>query len=505
MSIGNDDASGDGRVGLSGGLNGLWASGSGPVERLVGMAFLRKTIRDDYPSSRSKGISIGVRGFVRWIAVPGIGLALASWSMATVAGLYSAAALSANGSLVPQILPQQARILSPESLKQDRRVARLAPIFVRGEKAERLAFALDVPLAILSLPEELTEDPFAKVVAGAEVSPGKLLAAFADAGMKMPRTADQLAMDMPVQARFHRAGDETGLGPEPDRFGTEADGVEIYRQALALTGDAEIELAYAMPSQASATSVLDRFAPLLDDQDDEGIDVLGEEAPDDVPLPGRRPKNDPAPSKKSEDAKPAKPSRADNSKPSKSDDGESPLKKLFKRSEKPSEALAYARPDRPDGSASKSFGNLFKAPRPGAGTAIYDISAGVVHMPDGSKLEAHSGIGKMVDNPRYVHVKMNGPTPPNVYKLSMREKRFYGVEALRMTPVGKAKMHGRDGILAHSYLLRNGKAQSHGCVAFKDYARFLKAYKAGKVTQLIVVESMSKASQARVASNGDGA
>ena len=91
------------------------------------------------------------------------------------------------------------------------------------------------------------------------------------------------------------------------------------------------------------------------------------------------------------------------------------------------------------------------------------------------------------------------------YKLSMRETRFYGVEAIRMTPVGGAKMHGRDGILAHSYLLRGGRAESHGCVAFKDYPRFLKAFKQGKVKQIVVVPSLSKAPQLRVASAGRGA
>ena len=98
----------------------------------------------------------------------------------------------------------------------------------------------------------------------------------------------------------------------------------------------------------------------------------------------------------------------------------------------------------------------------------------------------------MADNPRYVHVKMNGPTPPNTYKLSMREKRFHGVEAIRMTPIGDQTMHGRDGMLAHSYLLRGGREESHGCVAFEDYPRFLKAFKQGKVTHMVVVPSMSR-------------
>ena len=80
------------------------------------------------------------------------------------------------------------------------------------------------------------------------------------------------------------------------------------------------------------------------------------------------------------------------------------------------EALAFAKPDRPVDP--KPFNKLFKRQD---GVAIYDISAGTVYMPDGSKLEAHSGIGKMADNPKYVHVRNNGPTPPNTYKLTMRE------------------------------------------------------------------------------------
>ena len=122
-------------------------------------------------------------------------------------------------------------------------------------------------------------------------------------------------------------------------------------------------------------------------------------------------------------------------------------------------------------------------------------------MPDGSVLEAHSGIGKMADNPRYVNVKMKGPTPPHTYHLKLREKRFHGVEALRMLPVDGKNRNGRDGLLAHSYLLRGGREESHGCVAFKDYDRFLSAFKKGKVKQLVVVASGGRASM-RLASNG---
>ena len=87
------------------------------------------------------------------------------------------------------------------------------------------------------------------------------------------------------------------------------------------------------------------------------------------------------------------------------------------------------------------FGGGAKA---GNGVAVYDISAAKVYMPDGSVLEAHSGIGKMADNPRYVDVKMRGPTPPHTYDLKMREKRFHGVEALRMLPVDGKNRNGRD-------------------------------------------------------------
>ncbi len=127
--------------------------------------------------------------------------------------------------------------------------------------------------------------------------------------------------------------------------------------------------------------------------------------------------------------------------------------------------------------------------RSGSDIAVYDISASKVYMPDGSVLNAHSGIGNMADNPKYVHVKMNGPTPPHTYNLRMREKRFHGVEAIRMLPVDGKNKFGRDGFLTHSYLLRDGREGSHGCVAFADYSYFLAAFKAGKVKQMIVVPS----------------
>ncbi|MEK1890714.1 MAG: DUF2778 domain-containing protein [Phyllobacterium sp.] len=122
-------------------------------------------------------------------------------------------------------------------------------------------------------------------------------------------------------------------------------------------------------------------------------------------------------------------------------------------------------------------------------TAIYDISAKTVYMPNGDRLEAHSGLGSLRDNPRYVHKKMRGATPPHTYRLTMREALFHGVEAIRLNPVDSSKLFGRDGLLAHTYML-GPRGDSNGCVSFKDYRRFLAAFKRGEVTQLVVVARM---------------
>lgn len=125
-------------------------------------------------------------------------------------------------------------------------------------------------------------------------------------------------------------------------------------------------------------------------------------------------------------------------------------------------------------------------------TAIYDITGKTVYMPNGKRLEAHSGLGPKMDDPRHVNVRMHGPTPPNVYRLTMRESLFHGVRALRMTPVDQSKMYGRAGILAHSYML-GPNGQSNGCVSFKDYQAFLDAYLRGEVNKIVVVERLDSA------------
>jgi len=152
------------------------------------------------------------------------------------------------------------------------------------------------------------------------------------------------------------------------------------------------------------------------------------------------------------------------------------------------QAMAYAAPD-----AGGLFGGLHSpvapanpAARYDRYTAVYDISARVVYMPNGQRLEAHSGLGHMLDDPRYVHVRMHGATPPHLYDLTPREALFHGVEALRLTPVGGGGVYGRAGLLAHTFML-GPNGDSNGCVSFRDYHAFLRAYKNGEVRRLMVV------------------
>ncbi|HEX8416592.1 MAG TPA: DUF2778 domain-containing protein [Methylobacterium sp.] len=127
------------------------------------------------------------------------------------------------------------------------------------------------------------------------------------------------------------------------------------------------------------------------------------------------------------------------------------------------------------------------SPEAGGGTAVYDIGARTVTLPSGERLEAHSGLGASMDDPRYVHLRMRGATPPGTYDLTEREQPFHGVRALRMHPVGgSAAIHGRTGILAHTYMLGPSGA-SNGCVSFKDYEKFLQAYLRGEVQRIVVV------------------
>jgi hypothetical protein len=120
-------------------------------------------------------------------------------------------------------------------------------------------------------------------------------------------------------------------------------------------------------------------------------------------------------------------------------------------------------------------------------TAVYDITAHTVYLPDGTKLEAHSGLGSNLDDPHSSRVRMRGVTPPHIYTLKPRESLFHGVAALRLTPVGgEDAIYGREGLLAHSFML-GPNGDSNGCVSFRDYNAFLSAYHNQGIRKLAVV------------------
>jgi hypothetical protein len=151
--------------------------------------------------------------------------------------------------------------------------------------------------------------------------------------------------------------------------------------------------------------------------------------------------------------------------------------------------LSYASADT---SITGSIGRA-QNPQPGGSppydldTAVYDISAHMVYLPDGTRLEAHSGKGAKLDDPSSARVRMQGVTPPHMYELTPRESLFHGVAALRLNPIGgEDAIYGRSGLLAHTYML-GPNGDSNGCVSFKDYNAFLNAYRNQGIKKLAVV------------------
>ena len=97
---------------------------------------------------------------------------------------------------------------------------------------------------------------------------------------------------------------------------------------------------------------------------------------------------------------------------------------------------------------------------------------------------------RSLDDPTRIAEKNLGPTPPDVYILELREHPFHGVQALRLIPEDEQKALGRTGLLAHSFMLgQNG--QSNGCVSFKNYDAFLRAYLNDQIRRLVVVASLN--------------
>lgn len=149
-------------------------------------------------------------------------------------------------------------------------------------------------------------------------------------------------------------------------------------------------------------------------------------------------------------------------------------------------SLAYAAPE--DGGL--GGGRVLTDGRYDRYTAVYDISAHAVYLPDGTKLEAHSGLGSRLDDPSHVDERMRGATPPNIYELRLRESLFHGVQALRLIPQNEDKVFGRSGLLAHTFML-GPNGDSNGCVSFRNYNAFLQAFLRHEIKRLVVVARLS--------------
>ncbi|MAS05618.1 MAG: hypothetical protein CL534_13185 [Ahrensia sp.] len=315
-----------------------------------------------------------------------------------------------------------------------------------------------------------------------------------DTGFSQPRDTDQTfqlakevlsdrldrafetAMEEDAAPAPHFADFDTRRMPVPTSVPTSFSGIERF--ALLPGNDAPVALASLdlrfaparLPESADAAMIAAVALALATDEEealaagneDEAIAGLGGRLPEEIAVPIPRP------------AYSAKPKQV-------------------------STALAYADPNaeiEEEETRDGIFGRLFGRrdsllPGRGSKVAVYDIGAKVVYMPNGEKLEAHSGLAHMKDNPRYADQKNKGPTPPNLYNLRMREARFHGVEAIRLLPADGKKKYNRDGLLAHTYMYVAGggkdKSQSNGCVVFKDYDKFLTAFKRGEVKHMIVV------------------
>lgn len=438
-----------------------------------------------------------VSGLVlRLAVVSGVGTAVLGLSLSTLAGLvFLATSLTSPPDFVPHAhkaatpdrLALAAAFYAPPSSQACRsNCEQRSQYIVQQAKAPRTANIADTHLDAAWLAREATRQRFER--ARAPLSHAELASAFAQA------RAAQLALAAPSKDRFHPvqlAALTSEGGPAASRFSAKVPEIErSSRLALALAGSGTLDVNHPIHTASLEPAMPLLTSEMIDGQADVAFAPDFEAAPDSAPLPARRPKLEASQPAAIAEAAPRRQTRT---------------KPARQRQSEP-QALAYAAPGDGAPSIGQAFKNLFSSsPNAGNGVAVYDISAQTVTMPDGQVLEAHSGIGHMADDPRYVNQKMNGPTPPNTYKLVMRESRFHGVEAIRMLPVDGKNKYGRDGILAHSYLLRGRAGQSHGCVAFADYERFLKAFKQGKVKHMVVVPGRSSRSSTRIAKNGSGA
>ena len=252
----------------------------------------------------------------------------------------------------------------------------------------------------------------------------------------------------------------------------------------------------AAPAKAEAPAKTDPIAALLAPAAPAISNATRpSQSPASIPLPAPRPAGltpaaAPAATVARDNARPAQRRARAAGTPSTQADNRSWFEKLFDLNAPPAPRVSYTALDsraldvQP---RARLTPTPLAAPAGEGGTAVYDISARTVTLPSGERLEAHSGLREKMDDPRFVHVRMRGATPPGTYELTEREALFHGVRAIRLNPVGgSAAIFGRTGILAHSYLL-GPNGDSNGCMSFKDYDRFLQAYLRGEIRRLVVV------------------
>lgn len=426
-------------------------------------------------------------GVSKLTAFLGVTSALFVWGIGSLALLngLSPAAVKPTAAVGHNLPRPHLSLAAPIKVSQERQ--RMRDLAVLADVHTRMAAAIaeSDKISLLMLPRTMQLIEVAKSDRMIFTRVGDVVTAEAMGVLREVLTKADADMRQALAASS--AAEQAKLGPKPEAELVDpiktASIAQAPKTAVAATAAAAIAdvavvpaLGYAPPAETTSVALAKvetaPFNELLARESDSDHGAL----PADGPLPSTKPSVAAIP----------QPEPVAVAAPQKVREAEKPKRKtLFNM-------LAYAKPDNPittDDGAGGLFNRKNKLPGPGSRIAVYVIEDEVVHMPNGEKLKANSGRGKMRDNPKFVHVKNFGPTPPNVYSLRMREARFHGVEAIRMTPVGDAKMYNRDGFLTHSYLLRR-RGDSSGCVVFENYPRFLNAFKRGDVRTLIVVPSM---------------
>ncbi|SIQ55040.1 Protein of unknown function [Rhizobium sp. RU35A] len=414
------------------------------------MALAFATERSVSRSSRLNASDAVSGGFVKYAMLVGTTLAAGAWMIGALATVHSVASIKPTdfsydmrASLDLKPLSQQ---ISADRVIRVSKFSRLAG--GAAEKAGRLEGAHMAQLQALR-----PADPSVKQGLAAAIAREETEKQFAALTNKRPSTSD-------VKSALVSALQDSVLVAPPTETAWDA-------QPVGNAEDGQVEVADLQSSAELA--VAEAVGPSADT----GLPMEG-------PLPIRRPAANalamaiaPSAETKPVDSKPASRIKPQPVVAEADDDEEEDAPK----------ALAFARPDNP----TKNISRAVPWPDQNVKIAVYDITAAKVYMPNGTVMEAHSGIGEMRDNPKFTHVKMRGPTPPGTYKLSMRETPFHGVAAIRLTPTDGVAPLGRTGLLAHTYLLRSAPGDSHGCVAFADYNKFLNAYRRGEVTHMIIV------------------